>query len=207
MKQITILFILLITPLFVFVCTKDKPVVPPWREDPSYYYPRQEKYSWRYINLGPGCDVHAIYDSFDLSILRANTRHGDVGFDRFRNADTSSITFIFKKADTLFAEQVGQSVPLLKILVGPIRAGTYWRDQNFEYLIQAFENVTLSITGVTYKSCAKILKTNRNHPEYNKVIEWWVPEYGEVREKEVDSRGVCQRATELRYFSPSGVFP
>ena len=207
MKQIVLFFLIFMALVFVFVCSKDKTTNPPPREDPGYYYPRQKDYSWRYINLGPGCDAGAIHDSFDLTILRTTTRHGDVGFDRFRNADTSSITFLFVKADTLFAEEVGQSVPYLKILVGPIRAGTFWKDQNFEYLIQAFENVTLSITGVTYKGCAKILKTNRNHPEYNKVIEWWVPGYGEVREREVDSLDVCQRATELRDFSPSGVFP
>jgi hypothetical protein len=212
MKQIVLFSLIVMALVFVFVCTKDKTTNPPPREDPGYYYPRQKDYSWRYINLSPGCDAGAIHDSFDLTILRTNVRHGDVGFDRIRNADTSSITFLFVKADTLFAEEVGPGVPpppynMSKILVGPIRAGTFWKDQNFEYLIQGFENVTLSVTSVTYKSCARILITNRNHPEYNKVIEWWVPGDGEVREREVDSLDVCQRATELRFFSPTGVFP
>jgi hypothetical protein len=207
MKQIVLFFLISMALVFVFVCTKDKPTKPPIPENPGYYYPRQKDYSWRYINLGPGCDADAIYDSFDLTILGASNRHGDVGFDRFRNADTSSIIFLFVRADTLFLEKVGQPDPLLKILVGPIRAGTYWRDQNSEYLIQGFENVTLTISGVTYKRCAKILRTNRNHPEYNKVIEWWVPEFGKIKEIEVDSSSACVRGEELRYFTPSGVMP
>lgn len=206
MKQ-TVLFLLIFSALvFVSVCTKDKPPKPPLCEDPGCYYPRQKGYSWRYIELGsPGCDV--VSDTFILTILDANVRHGDVGFDRFRNADTNSIIFIFKKADTLFLEKVGGGVPLLKILVGPIRAGTYWRDQNFDYLIQGFENVTLSINGVTHKRCAKIMKTNRNHPEANRVFEWWSPEYGEVKEVEQDTSGTCQKATELDKFSTDPIFP
>ena len=207
MKRIALFFLISMALTFVFVCTKDKPVVPPWREDPAYYYPRQKDYSWRYIYLGKGCTASGIADSFDLTILGANTRHGDVGYDRYRGADTNSITFIFRKVDTLFAEQVGQTVPLDKILVGPIKAGTFWRDSHFEYLIQGFENVTLNINGETYKRCAKILKTNRNHPEYNKFIEWWAPQYGKVKKIEVDTLGVCQSAEELRYFTKTGEFP
>jgi len=207
MKQIVLFFLISVALVFVFVCSKDKTTKPPPREDPGYYYPRQKDYRWRYINLEPGCDAGAINDSFDLTILRATTRHGDVGFDRFRNADTSSIIFLFVKADTLFLEKVGQGVPLLKILVGPIRAGTFWRDQNFEYLIQGFENVTLTITGVTYNRCAKIIKTHFNSPNPNVTYEWWVPQYGLVKWIEVDTLDVCQSAEELRYFSPTGVFP
>jgi hypothetical protein len=190
--------------VFVFVCSKDKTTKPPPREDPGYYYPRQEKYRWVYAK---GCDASASSDSSVYTILRATTRHGDVGFDRCWNADTSSIIFLFVKADTLFLEKVGQGVPLLKILVGPIRAGTYWRDQNFEYLIQGFENVTLTITGVTYNRCAKIIKTHFNSPNPNVTYEWWVPQYGLVKWIEVDTLDVCQSAEELRYFSTGGVFP
>lgn len=192
--------------VFVFVCTKDKPTKPPIPENPGYYYPRQKDYSWRYINLGPGCDADAIYDSFDLTILGASNRHGNVGFDRFR-PDINDTNFIYEKADTLFLEKVGQGVPLFKILVGPIRAGTFWTDNYFEYLIQGFENVTLPISGVTYKRCAKIMKRNRNLTKPNKIYEWWVPEFGKVKEIEVDSSSACVRGEELRYFSPSGVMP
>ena len=207
MKQITILIILLITPLFVFVCTEDKPPKPRPCDAPECFYPRQKDYSWRYIRLSKGCTASAIADSFDLTILGANTRHGDVGYDRFPGTDTNSSTFIFKKADTLFAEQVGQSVPFYKILVGPIKAGTYWTDSYFKYWIQAFENVTLEINGETYKNCAKIMKTYQNLTKTNTVYEWWVPQYGLVKEIEVDTAGICQSAKELRYFSTEGVFP
>jgi hypothetical protein len=206
MKQIIIFLLLSITLIFVFVCSKDKPVTPPIPENPGYYYPRQKDYAWRYIQLGrAGCD--AIYDSFDLKILGTNRRHDDVGFDRYR-VDINDTNFIFEKKDTLFLEKVGQSAPLLKILVGPIRAGTFWRDSHYDYLIQGFEDVTLTINGETYKRCAKIIKTPRNPTpsKPDKVYEWWVPGYGEVKEIE-DSLGICVRAKELRYFSPTGVFP
>jgi hypothetical protein len=207
MKQIVLFFFISTALGFVFVCNKNKPTPPTIPEDPSYYYPRQEKYSWRYIHLAPGCEKDAIADSFYFTILRANTRHGDVGYDRFRNADTNAITFIFKIADTLFAEPVGQGVPLYKILVGPVKAGTYWTDSYFNYLIQGFEDVTLTINGETYKRCAKIMKRYLNPTKTNKIYEWWVPQYGEVKWIEVDAADTCREATELRYFSPTGVFP
>jgi hypothetical protein len=207
MKQIIIFLLLTITLIFVFVCSKNKPTEPPYRDDPGYYYPRQEKYSWRYIHLSAGCDANAIHDSFDLTILRANIRHGDVGYDRFRNTDTNSITFIFKKADTLFTEQVGQTVPFYKILVGPIKENTSWSDENFDYLIEGFENVTLTINGVTYRRCARIIKTNRNPTKPNIVYEWWAPSYGKAKEMEVEPSGDCVQAEELRSFTTSGVLP
>jgi hypothetical protein len=207
MKRITILFILLIAPLFVLVFCKDKPPKPRPCDAPECYYPRQKEYSWRYINLTKGCTASTIADSFDLTILGANTRHGDVGYDRFPDTDTNSITFIFKKADTLFAEQVGQTVPFYKILVGPIKAGTCWTDSYFQYWIQAFENVTLEINGETYKNCAKIMKKYQNPTKTNTVYEWWTTQYGLVKEMEVDTSGNCQSAEELRSFSTGDVYP
>lgn len=206
MKKIIIL-LLSITLIFVFVCSKNKPTEPPQPTDPLDYYPMQKDYSWRYIHLSAGCDVNAIHDSFDLTILRANTRHGNTGYDRYRNTDTNSITFIFKKADTLFTEQVGQSVPFYKILVGPIKENTSWSDSNFNYLIQRFENVTLTINGAPYKKCAKIIIRNRNTTKPNVIYEWWAPSYGKVKEVEVEPSGDCVRAEELRSFTTSGVFP
>ncbi len=207
MKQIIIFLLLSITLIFVFVCSKNNPTEPPYRDDPGYYYPLQKDYSWRYIHLSAGCDADAIHDSFDLTILRANTRHGNVGYDRFWNTDTNSITFIFKKADTLFTEQVGQTVPFYKILVGPIKENTSWSDSYFDYLIQKFENVTLTINGAPYKNCAKIIKTNRNPTKPNVIYEWWAPSYGKVKEREEEPSGPCVRAEELRSFTTSGIFP
>jgi hypothetical protein len=207
MKQIVIFFLLSITLIFVFVCSKNKPTEPLQPTDPLDYYPMQKDYSWRYIHLSAGCDANAIHDSFDLTILRANTRHGNAGYDRFRNTDTNSITFIFKKADTLFTEQVGQTVPFYKILVGPIKENTSWSDSNLNYLIQGFENVTLAINGVTYKRCAKIIKTNRNPAKPNVTYEWWAPSYGKVKDMEAEPSGPCVQAEELRSFTTPGVIP
>lgn len=207
MKQITIFFLLSIALLVLFVFCEDKPTNPPPGDDPGYYYPRQKDYGWRYIQLGSeGCDV--ISDSFDLTIVDRNVRHGDVGFDRLWEGSDDTI-FIYEKADTLFEENVRHGVPHLKILVGPIKAETSWKDPSFYYLIQGFENVTLTINGETYKRCAKIIKTHRNPTptKPDKIYEWWVPGYGEVKEIWVDTSGTCVWAKELRYFSKTGEFP
>jgi len=204
MKQI-ITLLLSITLIFVLVCSKNKPTEPPQPTDPRDYYPLQKNYSWRYINLG-GTECNAISDSFVLTILGTNTRDTYTGFDRFR-PDINDTNFIYEKADTLFLMKVGQGVPHLKILVGPIKENTSWSDENFDYLIQGFENVTLTINGVTYRRCARIIKTNRNPTKPNIVYEWWVPSYGKVKEMEEEPSGACVRAEELRAFSTSVVFP
>jgi hypothetical protein len=211
MKQIIIFLLLSITLIFVFVCSKNKPTQPPYRDDPGYYYPRQKDYSWRYINLGGGAECATIVDSFDLAILGTNTRDGYLGFDRFRS-DNNDTNFIYQKADTLFAEMLGPGVPpppynMFKILVGPVKENTSWSDSNFDYSIQGFENVTLTINGVIFKKCAKIIKTNRNPTKHNVIYEWWAPSYGKAKEMEEEPSGDCVRAEELRSFSKSGVFP
>jgi len=205
MKQI-ITLLLSITLIFVLVCSKNKPTEPPQPTDPLDYYPMQKDYSWRYINLGGGAECTTIGKSFDLTILGTNTRDTYTGFDRFRS-DINDTNFIYEKADTLFLKKVGQGVPLLKILVGPIKENTSWSDENFDYLIQGFENVTLTINGVTYKRCAKIIKTHFNSPNHNVTYEWWAPSYGKVKEMEEEPSGPCVRAEELRSFTTSGVFP
>ena len=207
MKRIVILILLSIMPIFILVCTKDKPPQPGTPENPRYYYPLQKDYSWRYIQLiKPGCTE--IKDSFDLTILGANSRHSDVGYDRLWKGSDDTI-FIYEKKDTLFEENVEHGVPIFKILVGPVRAGTFWKDAYYDYLIQGIEDVTLTINGETYKRCAKVVKTPRDPTpsKPDKIYEWWAPEKGEVKEVELDTLGICQRSIELRYFSPSGVFP
>lgn len=205
MKKIIILLLLSITLIFVFVCSKKKPTEPLPPTNPRDYYPLQKDYSWRYINLG-GTECHVISDSFDLTILGTNTRDTYTGFDRLgsKNNDTN---FIYQKADTLFLMKVGQGVPLLKILVGPVKENTSWSDSNFNYHIDGLENVTLTINGITYKKCAKVIKTNRNPTKPNVTYEWWAPSYGEVKEMEEEPSGECVRAEELRYLSTGGVIP
>ncbi len=211
MKQIIIFLLLAITLLFLFVFCEDKPTNPPPGENPGYYYPRQRDYGWRYIDLiKPGCQE--IKDSFDYKIVGTNRRHGDVGFDRlwYHSGVSSADTyFIYLEGDTLFSENVEHGTPIYKILVGPIKAGTFWKDSYYDYLIQGFEDVTLTINGETYKRCAKIMKTPRNPTptKPDRVYEWWIPGYGEVKEMEVDISGVCQKAKELRYFTKTGQFP
>jgi len=207
MKQLSIFVLLSAVLIFLFVCCEDKSTNPPPPTDPRHYFPLNKDYGWRYIELyGPECDE--IRDSFDLIILGTKVRHNDVGFDRLRK-DINDTNFIYPRRDTLFLEKVWGGVPDLKILVGPIQAGTIWNDQNFNYFIQGMEPCTLTINdGQIYKGCAKILKTNRYNPTTrNRVYEWWAPQHGEVKEIEVDTLGICRYAKELRYMTQSGEFP
>ena len=202
MKQIIIFLILSTTLFFVFVCSEDKPVNPPIPKNPGYYYPMQEGYSWRYVELiKPGCQE--IHDSFTVEIVGTSRRDDDWGFDRLYEASDDTY-FIYEKGDTLFEENVAHGVPLFKILVGPITEETSWSDSYFDYEIQRFEDVTLTFKDVTYKRCARIVKTKSG--SLITIYEWWVPGYGEVKERE-DSLGTCVRAKELDEFNASSIIP
>lgn len=210
MKQIVIFVILSIALLVLFVYCEEKSTNPPPPDNPGHYYPMQKDYSWRYVQLGgEGCGV--IADSFHHIILGTNKRDNEVGWDLgwYHLSEISDTSFIYEKGDTLFLKKVGQSVPRLKILVGPIKAGTSWKDSSFFYIIEGLEDITLTINGETYKRCAKIVKTFRNPSptKPDKVYEWWVPGYGEVKEMEVDKSDTCTLAKELRHFSKTGEFP
>lgn len=200
MKQITIFLILSVTLLSLLVCCEDKPNNPPPREDPRYYYPLHEGYGWRYFNKGRSTPA----DTIDLLIVGTNRRHGNLGFDLVRVGSHDTV-FIYEKANTLFEESAGQ----LKILVGPIRAGASWEDYYYEYRIEGFENVTLTINGATYKHCVKIVKRPHDPipPRPDRVYEWWVPQIGEVKEIWVDKDSVNLYTKELLYFIRTGVFP
>ena len=196
MKQIIIFLLLSITLLFVFC--EDKSTSPPNRDDPGYYYPRQTGYDWRYIELiKPGC--YETHDSFDIKIVCMKTRNGNRGYDRLkyrRGVSSDDTVFIYVKGDAIIEESVKDGKKLY-VLVGPIKAGTSWKDGYWEYFIQRLENVTLTIdSSVTYKGCAKIMKRKDNST--TRIYEWWAPQFGKVREERRDANGVCERAEELR---------
>lgn len=203
MKLIVALLLLSSVLLFIFACSEDEPIRPPSQEDPRNYYPLGKNYGWRYFEQGLGVPA----DSFDLKILGTNTRHDNLGFDLQEVGVEDDTLFIYQDGDTLFEEVVPLSHLALKVLVGPVKTGTFWRDGNFEYLITGFENVTLNINDVTYRDCAKILKTYRNPAKTNRIYEWWAPQYGEVKELEVDTLDVSQYLKELIHFSRTGEFP
>ncbi|MFQ6032360.1 MAG: hypothetical protein ACE5K2_05500 [Candidatus Zixiibacteriota bacterium] len=204
MKRITIFPLLSIALLMLFVFCEDKSNNPPPRDDPRFYYPLQKDHAWRYFQEGRS----VIPDTFELRIVGTNKREGNVGFDRLLVGSNDTI-FIYEKGETLFAENVQRGVPLFKILVGPIKAGTSWKDENFDYVITGFEDVTLAINGEPYRNCAKIIKKYHNPTpgKPDKIYEWWAPGFGEAKEIWVDTSDVSQYTKELLYFSPTGIFP
>jgi hypothetical protein len=205
MKQ-TIIILILLTALFsLFVYCEDKSTEPPISDKPGYYYPRNTGYGWRYINLKLGCSEPG--DSFDYKIVGANVRDGRAGYDRIRvykeviQADTY---FIFQEGNAIFEKNVPDGTPISQVLMGPIKKGTSWEDGSWDCTILGLEDVTLTITGETYKGCAKILRKKDTSP--TEVYEWWAPQFGKVKEMEVRN-DVCQKAKELRWFTKTGYFP
>ena len=206
MKQIIIFLLLAITLILVFVYCEDKPTEPPTSDKPGYYYPRQTGYGWRYIQLKLGCSEPG--DSFDYKIVGANVRDGRAGYDRifvYREVSRPDTYFVYQEGNAIFEKNVPDGTPILKVLAGPIKAGTSWEDGSWDCLILGLEDVTLTISGETYKGCAKILR--KKDTPLKEVYEWWAPQYGKVKEMEVYQNGVCKYAKELRCFTKTGQFP
>jgi hypothetical protein len=211
MKQITILLILSFLLLSLFVYCEDKSTEPPISDKPGYYYPRNTGYGWRYIDLiKPGC--YEIKDSFDYKIIGTNVRDGRAGYDRIRvykEVSQADTYFIYQEGNAIFEKNVPDGTPILEVLAGPIKAGTSWEDVSWDCSILGLEDVTLTISGETYKGCAKIVKRPRSPApsKPDRIYEWWAPQFGKVREEERDANGVCQKAKELRCFTKTGQFP
>jgi hypothetical protein len=206
MKQIIIILMLLTALFSLLVYCEDKPTEPPPADKPGYYYPRNVNYGWRYIQLKPGCTEP--FDSFDYKIIGTNVRNGNPGYDRvfeYKGVVSADTYFIYQERDVIYEKNVPKGAPLLKVLVGPIKAGTSWKDGHWDYLILGLEDVTLAINGITYKGCAKILKTKDSAS--TKVYEWWAPQYGKVKVMEMYLPDSCKYAEELRSFTTKGYFP
>jgi hypothetical protein len=205
MKQTIIILILLAVLSSLFVYCEDKATEPPISDKPGYYYPRNVGYGWRYINLKLGCSEPG--DSFDYKIVGTNVRDGRAGYDRicvYKEVVQADTYFIFQEGNAIFEKNVPYGTPISKVLMGPIEKGTSWEDGSWDCTILGLEDVTLTISGETYKGCAKILR--RKDISATEVYEWWAPQFGKVKETEWRD-DVCQKAKELRSFTKSGVFP
>jgi hypothetical protein len=196
------LFILAILSLlfFVFECAEDKKDNEE-AEDPGYYFPINYKYKWTYVRLNNQCAVST--DSFAIDDVARNTRNGVSGWDLISSG--GGVTFVYRKGDTIFAEDIGSTPLPSKILVGPIRAGTFWKDERgHEYSILGIEDVYSAAAGGTYQRCAKIKRINPGDP--NVTYFWWAPQIGKVKRAEKD-QSRCVSGEELRRLDKSPDFP
>jgi hypothetical protein len=210
MKKIP--FFLLILPLFLAVmqCGGKKKPTSPDLTDPKYYFPINLTYKWQYVRLG--ADSIITGDTFFITATSKSVRHIDginqSGWDMVSlpGGDTS---FVFQVADTIFYIQSLHSSRLdpYKILVGPIEAGTFWKDRfsyDFDYFIVGFEDTYSSVAGVTYKNCAKIRRTSSGVDEIKYF--WWSTEFGRVKEETYLSEQYLQ-GEELKSLDKTHVPP
>lgn len=202
MKQIMIVITILLILIFLFECQDKHKPNGSYAEDPGYYFPINFKYKWTYVRLNRQCVVST--DSFAIDSVAKNIREGMSGWDLISSG--GGITFIYRKGDTIFARDIGSTPLPSKILVGPIKVGTYWRDaRDHEYSILGFEDIYSAAAGGTYRGCAKIKRTDPDDPKVTYF--WWAPEIGKVKRTETYPSGECVSGEELRRLDKSPLFP
>ncbi len=209
MKKIPLALFVLLLFFTVMQCGGKKKPPAPDTKNPKYYFPINPTYEWTYASLGLDCEV---YDTFFVTATNKNVRYVDgvnqSGWDMVSlpSGDTS---FMFQVADTIFyIKSIHSSRPdPYKLLVGPIEAGTFWKDRfsyDFDYIIIGFEDVYSSLAGVTYRGCVKVSRTSSDN-DITKYF-WWSPEYGRVKEVTYLS-AQCQSGEELLSLDKTHVPP
>lgn len=210
MKQILAILAILLLLFFAFKCGEEKKPTNSDQEDPSYYFPINLYYKWIYASLGKNCI--ATGDTFVITAETKKTRIIDgisqSGWDLVLSAGGKGTGFVYRVGDTIFYwKDVSYTLPPYKLLVGPIKEGTYWDDHpryDFEYSIVGFEDLYSSIAGETYWGCAKIKRIAPDDPKMKYF--WWAPQFGKVKEAVYQS-GECQQGEELKRLEKSPQFP
>jgi hypothetical protein len=206
MKRIALIFILILALFFAVTCDKDENDDID-REDPGYFFPINLKYKWNYVHLKSNCDVGS--DSFYIETLSRKTRtdyYGRLqsGWDLISSGQGT--TFVYRKSDTIFTNQVPITTFPSKVLVGPVKAGTYWKDaRDHEYNILRIEDFYSQAAGGTYGGCAKIKRMTQGSA--NVSYFWWAPQIGNIRREERYQGGNCTSGEELKRLDKSPEFP
>jgi hypothetical protein len=210
MKKIAVFLSIVVALLIVFQCEGKKTPTPPEKTDPKYYFVINVDYMWQYLRLGSNCIVTD--DTIYIYVLGKNDRYIEEvqrsGWDMVTlpGGDTS---FAYQVKDTMFyfSNVLQTTLPPYKILVGPVKAGTYWKDRppyNYDYSIIGIEDLYSPIAGETYSDCAKVRRTS---PDNNKVkYYWWSTEYGKVKEVEYQGEQ-CLQGLELKYLDKTSTIP
>lgn len=207
MKRIVLILGFLMLGLLAFQsCEKKKPNNPDL-ERPGYYFPINLEYTWTYVHLNTQCEVSQ--DSFKISAVTRKTRYlGEYGWESGWDlvSATGGTTFVYHKGDTIFNFDVGSTPYPAKVLVGPIRQGTFWEDdREFEYSILGFEDIYSEAAGGVYRRCARIRRTMNDDPR--KADFWWAPQIGKVRRAYTNQGGQCESGEELRRLDKNPEFP
>jgi hypothetical protein len=201
---------MVVVVLATFRCGGKKTPTPPELTDPKYYFVINVDYKWVYVRLGQNCIVTD--DTISIFVPSKNDRYIEgiqrSGWDMVTlpGSDTS---FAYQVSDTMFyfSNVLQTTLPPYRILVGPVKAGTYWKDRspyNYDYSIIGIEDLYSPIAGETFSKCAKVRRTS---PDNNKVkYYWWSTEYGKVKEVEYQGEQ-CLQGLELKYLDKTQTIP
>lgn len=208
MKKIPFILLMLMLIFALSQCDKSKKLFEPDTKNPKYWFPINQTYNWLYVSLGPDCIVTG--DTFSITCTGKSDRYVEEikhsGWDMV-SSSSSDTSFYYQVSDTIFYLKSIQSLYPYRILVGPVVAGTDWKDRypyNFDYSITGFEDVYSSVTGITYTGCVKIKRTSSDD---NKIkYYWWSPEYGRVKEIDFQSEQ-CLGGEELKYLDKTHATP
>jgi hypothetical protein len=210
MRKITIIILTVLIFLAIFQCGGKKPPQPSELTDPKYYFVINVDYMWLYVRIGPNCIVTD--DTISITVPGKSDRYIEgikqTGWDMVTlpGGDTS---FAYQVSDTIFYLSSTQqtTLPPYRILVGPVQAGTFWKDRppyNYDYNIVGLEDVYSPIAGETYSKCAKVRRTSSDN---NKIkYYWWSTEFGKVKEIEYQSEQ-CLQGMELKYLDKTHIIP
>lgn len=210
MRKIAVILLIVPVLLTISQCRGKIKPPPPDLTDPKYYFVINVDYMWLYVRLGPNCIVTD--DTISIMVPSKSDRYIEgikqTGWDMVTlpGGDTS---FVYQVSDTMFYfSNVQQTtLPPYKILVGPIKAGTFWKDRppyNYDYSIVGFEDLYSPIAGETFSKCAKVRRTS---PDNDKIkYYWWSTEFGKVKEVEYQSEQ-CLQGMELKYLDKSHIIP
>jgi hypothetical protein len=208
MRRFPVIIAFLLLFALVLQCDDDPP--PPIDfEDPGRYYLINQEYTWTYARLGLNCTVSED-DTFTVTAQKRSTRvvegvsHN--GWDIVAVTGGGGTGFVYRVADTIFfwADVNLPQVLPYKVLVGPIKDGTFWTDRprhDYEYEIQGFEDYYSASANHTYEGCAKIKRTT---PGQTRVqYAWWAAPEAKVAEIYYES-AQCKEGWQLkrRYTNP-----
>lgn len=210
MSKIVVTILIALMFMTISQCGGKKPPTPPELTDPKYYFPINVDYMWLYVRLGSNCIVTD--DTIPILVPSKSDRYieGSIqtGWDMVTlpGGDTS---FAYQVSDTIFyvSNILQTTLPPYRILVGPVKAGTFWKDRspyNYDYSIVGFEDLYSPIAGETYSNCAKVRRTS---PDSDKIkYYWWSTEFGKVKEVEYQSEQ-CLQGMELKYLDKTHIIP
>lgn len=204
----TLIILAALLSIFLVNCSCDnKKPIDPKLQDPAYYFPINYEYKWTYVKLNTSCEIST--DSFSVTAATRNTRNLPglglkSGWDLV--SSTGGTTFEYHEGDSIFTIDIGSTTLPAKVLVGPIKEGTFWTDaRGYEYLIVGFESIYSSAGGGVYEGCAKVRRTITGDPK--KTDFWWAPQIGKVKRTETNQSGQCVSGDELRRLDKSPEFP